>query len=265
MARSKATAPLADKRIVVTRPEGQTESLRLELEKLGATVLEIPLIEIEYTADDAALKNTFDDIGQFDWIVFTSRNGVQGFFTQFFNIFNDIRGIGLARIACVGAGTAKAVREYHLNVDLMPEEATGEALGKEMVTGQSLEHLRVLVVTGNRNRETLVNILSEKGKAIVDTLSVYATYENDVEKMDAVESFRRDGADAIIFASPSAVEAFVAQARLLTPAKSARQPKAIAIGAVTAGAMREFGIPVAAQAVSPTPDALAAAVAQALK
>lgn len=256
---------LNGKRIVVTRPEGQaTDALRAVLEARGSIVLEIPLIDIEYTADASALEDTWSSMGQFDWLIFTSVNGVRGFFDRFFETFNDIRGIGLARIACVGKATAAALQAFHLNVDFQPSEATAATLARELDAAEDLAHLRVLIVTGNRDSGDLVKALEGKSKAIVSTLTVYATMENDAGQFDATESFRRQGADAILFASPSAVDSFVAQAKILTPAKNAVHPKAVAIGPTTADALREHGIPVAAVAVTPGPEDFADAVAAAL-
>ncbi|MDR3228087.1 MAG: uroporphyrinogen-III synthase [Puniceicoccales bacterium] len=257
--------PLAGKRIVVTRPEGTAAGvLRDALAAQGATVLDIPLIDIEYTADPAALEDVWSNMGQFDWLVFTSANGVRGFFERFFETFNDIRGIGPARIACVGDATTAAVRAHHLNVDFQPEKSTADDLARELADTEDLAHLRVLVVAGNKNSDSLAKTLETRGKAIAQTLIVYAAVENDIGQLDAAESFRRLGADAIVFASPSAADSFVAQAKLLAPVKTARHPVAVAIGPSTADALREHGIPVAAQAAEPTPAALAAAVAAAL-
>jgi uroporphyrinogen-III synthase len=256
---------LSGKRIVITRPEGPASAaLRDALAAHGATVLEIPLIDIEYTADTTALESVWKDMGQFDWLVFTSANGARGFFERFFESFNDIRGIGLCRLACVGKATAETLRELRLNVEILPDESTAAALARELLARENIAHLRLLVVTGTRDDGTLARLLEEKGRAIVTTLTVYATTENDATQLSAAESFRRHGADAIIFASPSAVESFIAQAAALTPAKNARHPAAIAIGPTTAAALREHGIPVAAQAAAPTPAALAEAVAAAL-
>ncbi|MDR1497420.1 MAG: uroporphyrinogen-III synthase [Puniceicoccales bacterium] len=256
---------LEGKRIVITRPEGNaSNALRDALAAYGATVLEIPLLEIEYTADASVLENVWEDMGQFDWLLFTSANGAQGFFDRFFETFNDIRGIGLCRLACIGQSTAATLRNFHLNVELIPDESTSAALARALLAREDIAHLRILLVTGSRDNGSLARTLEEKGHAIVTSLTVYSTTENDASQLDTTESFRRHGADAIIFASPSAVESFVAQAASLTPAKTARHPKVVAIGPTTTASLREHGIPVAAQASSPDPLALAQAVASAI-
>ncbi len=265
MSNLKKSPALAGKRVVITRPEGQAAALRNALEAAGASVLELPLLSIEFAALAETKRDVLEEIGQYAWIVFTSPNGVEGFFRQFFETFRDIRSLGMARIACVGAGTAKGIEALRLQVDLVPEKAEGENLARALLAENNVENEKILVVTGNKNRDTLVTILTDEGRAIVDTLPVYETRENDVSGLDATAEFRRAGADAIVFASPSAVEAFVAQAGTLKLSKTARQPKTVAIGATTASMMRECGIPLSAQAAEPTPAALAAAVCAALK
>jgi hypothetical protein len=93
----------------------------------------------------------------YDWLVFTSANGVHHFFGEFFRIFDDIRSLGLIRIACVGDATARAVAELHLKVECQPKKATAEALADEMVDTGSMDSAKVLVITGNLNRDVLVN------------------------------------------------------------------------------------------------------------
>jgi uroporphyrinogen-III synthase len=107
-------------------------------------------------------------------------------------------------------------------------------------------------------------MLSDGGLAIVDVLKVYGTEENPVGASPEAAEFRRRGADAIVFASPSAVESFIHQAASLRPEAGARQPKAVAVGPTTADAVRRAGIPLAATASAPTAAAVRDAVIAAL-
>ncbi|MDR2429427.1 MAG: uroporphyrinogen-III synthase [Puniceicoccales bacterium] len=261
----KTALPLfTGKRIVITRPQGAaTQALREVLAGHGATVLEVPLLDIEYAADAATLAAIWAQMGQYDWLVFTSANGVQGFFERYFESFDDIRGLGICRIACVGPATVAAVRAYHLHIDHIPPDATAAALAEELASTEDLSNQRVLIIAGTRNSDVLARTLEEKSRAIVQTLTVYATEENDVSALAGTEDFREHGADAIVFASPSAVESFVAQASRLTLRPGAFPPKTVAIGPTTAAALREHGIPVAAQAAAPAQGPLVAAIAEA--
>ncbi|MCR5184261.1 MAG: uroporphyrinogen-III synthase [Opitutales bacterium] len=244
---------LQKKTIVLTRTPADNLALREHLESdHDAKVLEVPLIEVGYSAPAEIQAEIFDLFGEYEWLVFTSVHGVEGFFKNFFKRYRDIRSIGGCRIACVGPATAAAVEAFHLEVDAVPETQTGEALAKLLVEKWGVENVKICLITGNRNRETVAKILAEDGRAIVDSFPVYETNPTDLAADQAARSFRENGAHAIVFASPSAVQSFVDQLPSLTIVSGARQPKVVAIGEVTAAALRRKMIPVAAVAKSAT-------------
>ena len=251
---------LQNRRVVVTRPEEHNAGLRAELEARGAGVVEMPLIEISLDGDEAVADEIFSAIGEYDWLVFTSANGVRGFFKKFFERFKDLRWLGPCRIACVGPATKKAVEDLHLEVETVPDEHTGAALADKLIADHDLENLKVCLVTGNRNPDTLARRLSEEARAIVDAFPCYASDAADVSAHPALADFRANGADFIVFASGSAVRSFVMQAPTLQLEKSAVRPRAVAIGEPTASALRQAGIPAAAVAARATPEAIAEAI-----
>lgn len=242
--------PLFGRRIAITRTRAQTSEMRAQLEDLGAEVIELPLIDVVKDVSKDRLAEVFPEFGAYDWLVFTSPNGVKYFFEEFHRVFDDIRSLGLMRIACVGDGTARAIKEKHLRVECQPETATGEALADALVATGSLDNAKVLVVTGNLNRDVLVRKL-EQSHAIVDTLPVYRNTPTDLADDPAAEVFRAQGADAILFASSSAVESFVAQARSLKPGRGALRPLAGSIGPLTSATMKAKGVPVDFEARTP--------------
>ncbi len=187
--------------------------------------------------------------------MFTSANGVRHFFDLFLKGFRDLRALGVMRIACVGEATARLVRALHLEVEICPAGGTAEALAEAMIATGSLDHGKVLVVTGNHNRDLLVRKL-DAARAIVDTFPVYENVRVDLKGNPDAEDFQRSGADAVLFASSSAVEAFSAQAGGLQPAAGARSPLAGSIGPVTSAALRSAGLRVDFEAQEPTLDAL---------
>lgn len=257
---------LKNRRVVITRPETQNAELRAELEARGASVIEMPLIEISLDGNEEIANEIFSMLNEYDWLVFTSANGVRGFFKKFFARFKDLRWLGPCRIACVGPATKKAVEELHLEVEIVPEEHTGTALADKLIAEQDLENLKICVVTGNKNPETLAKRLSEEAHAIVDTFPCYSTDSANVEThLSAVEDFRENGADFIVFASGSAVQSFITQAPNLRLEKTATQPKVVAIGEPTASALRQSGIPVAAIASKATVPAIADAIESLLR
>lgn len=255
--------PLAGRRIALTRPAGQSADWRSRLTALGAEVIELPLIRVSKDVNLHTLAEVFQELGGYEWIVFTSVNGVKYFFEEFHRVYDDIRAFGLMRIAVVGEATAAAVREQHLRVEVQPKKASGEELAKALIGREGMDSAKVLVITGNRNRETLVQKL-EEARAIVDILPVYKTTETDLAGDPVAGDFRTKGADAILFASPSAAQSFFDQAAALKPGPKARRPLAGSIGASTTATMRQLGLPVDFEATEASLEAFVEALSKAL-
>lgn len=255
---------LSGRRIVITRPAGQAATdWRGRLEAQGAAVIELPLLKVSKDVDLNTLAEVLQEFGSYEWIIFTSVNGVKYFFEEFIRVHEDIRTLGVVRIAAVGEATAAALKDLHLRVDLQPKKASGEELALELLKRESMDSAKVLVVTGNKNREVLVEKLHE-GRAIVDTLPVYKTEENDLADNPVANDFRAKGADAIFFASPSAAQSFFDQAAALKLGAKAKKPLAGSIGPTTTAAMKQLGLPVDFEAGDPSLDALVAALAKKL-
>ena len=250
---------LTGRRIVLTRPREQAVEWRQKLEGLGATVLELPLIRVTKDINPSILGEVFQELGGYEWIIFTSTNGVKFFFEEFHRIHDDIRAFGLMRIAVVGEATAAAIREKHLRVEVQPKKANAEELAKALIERESMDSAKILVVTGNRNREVLVQQL-EAARAIVDCLPVYKTEEADLGKDPVAVDFRAHGADAILFASPSAAQSFFDQAAALKLGPKAKRPLAGSIGPSTTATMKQLGLPVDFEATEASLDSLVAAL-----
>lgn len=250
---------LHGRRIVVTRNLASAGRLTARLRELGAEVLELPLIRIEMGAEPRITADIFGELAQYEWAVFTSGNGVRGFFAEFTRVYEDIRSLGLIRFAAIGEATAAAIREWHIKVELMPENATADALGEAMRKECTLDNLRVLVVTGNRNREDLVKVLEDE-RAIVDVYPVYKTELADLAEDERAAEFRARGADALVFASSSAVESFGRQASHLKLAPGAQIPALCSFGPQTTETMKKARIPVAVEASEPSLEGLIAAL-----
>jgi len=250
---------LSGRRIVLTRPAGSSTDWRARLTAQGAEVIELPLIQVTKEVNLDTLAEVFQELSNYEWIIFTSVNGVKYFFEEFHRVYDDIRSIGLVRIAVVGEATAAAVREQHLRVDLQPKKASGDELAKELITRESMDSAKVLVVTGNRNRDTLVEKLHE-ARTIVDQLPVYKTGETDLAGDPVAADFRAKGADAILFASPSAAQSFFDQAVALKLGAKAKRPLAGSIGTTTTATMKQLGLPVDFEASEASLDSLVAAL-----
>jgi len=241
--------PLFGKRIVVTRAREQAGELSKMLTDQGAEVIELPFISVKQHFEGQRVSEVFAGIAVYEWIIFTSANGVKNFFDLFYKAYDDIRCLGPMRIAAVGAATAREIEKHRLKVDLMPEKANAEALADKLIENEGVESVQILVVTGNQNRDSLVQRLeSDEGRAIVDTLPLYKTTKTDLSQDPAAERFRREGADVVLFTSSSTVKSFVEQHAALTLAADARKPIFGSIGPLTTTTLKELKLPVAFEA-----------------
>jgi len=264
MPKSTSSQPLAGRRLVITRPREQAAEWRAQLEAHGAEVIELPLIQVTKHYDKQTLVEIFAELGQYEWLIFTSANGARFFFEEFLKGFEDIRALGLVRIACVGEATADVIRGYHLRVDLQPKKANAEELAQAMLERESIDSAKILVITGNLNRDTLVDKLHE-ARAIVDRLPLYKTEETDLAKDPVAAEFREKGADAILFASPSAAQSFFDQAAALKLSAKAKRPLSGSIGPTTTVAMKQLGLPVDFEAPAANLESLVSALLPKLK
>jgi len=201
--------PLLGKRIVVTRTRKQASVLSNKLRELGAHVIELPTIRIEPPSNLREFAELVQDAHIYDWIVFTSANGVEAFFEIFFKLYDDAREIGGVRIAAIGPATAQRVKDFHLHVDLQPEEFVAEAVVKEFKKQGSIENVRILLVRAEKARDTLPKELSALG-AIVDEAFAYRTVAETRDTSGARRLLAQEGADLITFTSSSTVENFLA-------------------------------------------------------
>jgi uroporphyrinogen III methyltransferase/synthase len=230
--------PLLGKRIVVTRTRKQASALSNKLRALGAHVIELPTIRIEPPGNLREFAELVQDSHVYDWIVFTSANGVEAFFEIFFKLYDDAREIGGTHIAAIGPATAQRVKDFHLHVDLQPDEFVADGLVREFKKQGSIENLRVLLVRAEKARDTLPRELSALG-AIVDEGIAYRTVPETRDRSGARRQLAHDGADLITFTSSSTVENFLA---LGLPWPKGMQ--VASIGPITSKTVRDHGLKV---------------------
>src|SRR5438477_3947268 len=165
---------LFGRRIVVTRTRDQASQLSRQLIERGAEVLEIPTIKIIPPTSQEGIMEVLGGLNAYDWVVFTSPNGVSAFFDFFFKKFHDMRDIGGVRIAAVGPATAAKLRELHLQVDLVPGEYLASRIADALAQYESIENLRILLLRAEAANPDLPKLLEDKG-AIVDDIACYRT------------------------------------------------------------------------------------------
>jgi uroporphyrinogen III methyltransferase / synthase len=234
--------PLSGKRIVVTRTRTQAGVLTEQLRDLGADVIELPTIRIEPPTDLRAFAELVQDAYAYDWIVFTSPNGVNAFFELFYKLYDDAREIGGARIAAIGPATAQRIKDFRLHVDLQPEEFVAESLVRAFRKEGGIENLRVLIARAEQARDLLPKELSALG-AIVDEGFAYRTVPETRDDLGARRRLLEEGADLITFTSSSTVENFLALG-LPWPAKM----QVASIGPITSKTARDRGLEVSVEA-----------------
>jgi uroporphyrinogen III methyltransferase/synthase len=227
--------PLFGKRVVVTRTREQAGALSHSLRRLGADVIELPTIRIEAPEDRRGFAELVTHAHEYDWIVFTSPNGVQRFFDAFFAVYEDARSLGNPRIAAIGNGTAAAIRQYRIGVDLIPERFVAEGL-VDAFRKESVENLTVLWVKAAESRETVGEGLTALG-AIVDECIAYRTVPESDDPTGGLARIAEHGAEVITFTSASTVDHFMAMG-VAWPEGAA----AGSIGPVTSDALRRHGI-----------------------
>jgi uroporphyrinogen III methyltransferase/synthase len=250
--------PLLGKRIVVTRTRKQASVLSNKLRALGAHVIELPTIRIEPPSNLREFAELAQDAHTYDWIVFTSANGVEAFFDIFFKLYDDAREIGGVRIAAIGPATAQRVKDFHLHVDLQPEEFVAEAVVREFKKQGSIENERILVVRAEKARDVLPKELSATG-AIVDEALAYRTVPETRDTSGAQRQLAQGGADLITFTSSSTVENFLALG-LPWP----KGMRIASIGPITSKTVRDQGLEVDVEARRHDIDGLVQAIRELL-
>lgn len=235
--------PLFGQRIVVTRTREQASELSKQLVDLGAEVLEIPTIKI-VPPDEERREDIIDallELNSYDWLVFTSPNGVTAFFDLFFRRFEDLRDLGGAKIAAIGPVTAGKLKELHLQVDLMPDEAVSSKIAKAFEKFETIENLKICLLRGEEANPELPKALEDLG-AIVDDIAVYKTVAETEDPGGAASKLLAHGANWITFTSASTVEHFHARFDLPGLRKRFPDTKLVSIGPETSKALRAIGL-----------------------
>lgn len=243
--------PLFGQRIVVTRTREQASELSRQLLDLGADVLEIPTIKIAPPDDRETIVECLQGLGGYDWLIFTSPNGVTAFFDIFFKAFEDVRALGNLRLAAVGPATAAKLKELHLRVDAMPGEYLAKKIASAIADFESIENLRFLLARAQVANPDLVKELEDRG-GIVDDIAFYKTVPETEDRTGAAARLLEQGADWLTFTSSSTVENFHARFGLPALLKKFPATRIASIGPETTKALNALGIEAVVEARSHT-------------
>ncbi len=244
--------PLFGRRILVTRPRGQAESLAGLLSELGAEILAQPAIQITPPADWGPTDSAVDRLAEFEWLVFSSANGVTYFLDRMLQRGWDLRHLGSVKLAAIGPGTADALAAYRLRADLVPGEYRAEALAGALAG--DARGRRFLLIRASRGREVLAEQLAAAG-GVVEQVVAYRSL--DVAQPDpGIAAALREGRIDWITVTSSAI----AGALVKMFGDDLRRAKLATISPITSGALRERGYEPAAEAGQYTMEGLAAAI-----
>ena len=246
--------PLFGWRVLVTRAQSPRSTLADELTVAGAEVVEAPATRIE-SLEPGRVRSVISHLDAYDWMIFTSQNGVDIFWTALLDCGLDARALAALRVAAVGPATAGALLERGIAVDVTPERFVAEGVLQALAERDSMAGRRVLYMAAEGARDVLPNGLTKLG-ARVDVVNVYRSTP-DQAGCDAMRAFvaRADDRAVAAFTSASAVRAFadaVGDARGGVAAAS--------IGPATSAAAREAGLAVRVEAEESTIAALVRAI-----
>ena len=230
---------LFGKTVLVTRAREQASVLTAELEALGAQCIEAPAIKLVPPESYDELDGAIEVLPTYNWLIFTSVNGVDYFFDRLQKSKRDSRALGNARIAAIGAQTAAKLKEYGILADIVPLEFRAEGI-VEALTGRIEPGMSVLIPRALVARDILPEKLREMG-AKVDVVPVYRTLTGDTDGNMLAEKLKRGEIDLVTFTSSSTVTNLLSLLgsqgiELLKNAKIA------CIGPITAGTCIELGI-----------------------
>ncbi|MHB8646636.1 MAG: uroporphyrinogen-III synthase [Thermomicrobiales bacterium] len=247
--------PLRGLHIVVTRPEGQAKALIARLEALGATVLHAPTIRVadppSYTALDTALRH----LPCYDWVVWTSANGVGRTFARLETLRLDPGLLRQCQLAVIGGSTARALAAFGYDADLVPPQATAESLRDALIAAGVGGDSRILLPQAVLSRDVLSTGLRTVG-AVVDVAPAYQT-ELNTDAADNVWQWLAAGRiDYALVTSPSTVRGLLAL--LGGDRETLRRIPLACIGPATADAVRALGVEPALVATEHTNDGLVA-------
>ncbi len=251
--------PLFGHRVLVTRPKRQASDLCRRLEALGAVPVLLPAVEVQPPADWGEADAHIARLDTYDWLVFTSVNGVEAFVGRLLATGRDLRALGGVKLACIGPATAAALGGYHLRADAVPPSFRSESLAAELL--ERVRGQRVLMARADRGREVLRETLSRVAE--VDQVAVYRQVDAIPADAPTFDALRRGEIDIVTLTSGNVARALLRALDETTRGRIADgHIKLATISPVTTAAVAEFGLPVAAEAAEYTVPGLVRTLAQ---
>lgn len=231
--------PLLGKSVVVTRAREQASDIAGLLAQEGARVIQFPTITIKPLADYGEVRKTLDYLGSYDWVAFTSVNGVRFFWEQLFAMGLDARALSGCKVAAIGPATASCLKTYGIKADFVPDRFVAESV-VEGLTVLGMKGKRILIPRAALARDVLQTKLEAAG-ASVDILPIYQTSPSETHQEEVLRLLDAGKLDCITFGSSSTVDNFMS---LIPAAKLKEHPEVryACIGPVTAKTLEKYGL-----------------------
>ena len=201
------TKPLFGKGIVITRAKEQADDFAALLNERGARVILFPTISIVPPESYDALDQAVGSIATYDWVIFTSANGIRFFLNRFRELGRDIRDLKGIRICTIGPASASVLEEYGITVDVVPDEYISEGV-VDALRRYDMKGKRVLLPRAEIARDVIPDGLAKCG-AHVDVVTAYRTVNSKIDPTELFDLIERKKVDVITFTSPSTVSNFI--------------------------------------------------------
>jgi uroporphyrinogen III methyltransferase / synthase len=246
--------PLLGRRVMVTRPASPFDPLAGQLRELGAEVIAQPAIQIGPPADWRAIDEALTRLDQFDWLVFSSVNGVRFLLDRLLEK-GDLQRLRSVKLASIGPGTAEELARYQLTADLVPAQFRAEALAEALAADAGGK--RFLLARASRGREVLAEQLTAAG-AIVEQIVVYCSNDVKEPNPDVAAMLAADQIDWVTVTSSA-----IARSLAKLFGDRLRGVRLASISPLTSGTLRELGYEPAVEATEYTMPGLVAAIVRA--
>jgi len=249
--------PLFGRSIVVTRDARGNADFAAKVVQQGGNPIEFATIKIKpLTLTDQFLR-TLAKFAEYDWIIFTSGNGVTIFFEALQSLSKDARVFASAKIAAIGSETAAKLTQFGINADFVPSVFTGKELANELITYTNLSGRKILLLRSQLASKELVELLTQAGAEVQD-VAVYTAVEQKGRSAWLTEKINDSRIDWLTFASPSSARVFFEQIR--GEVVNSSDVKVASIGPVTSEQLKNLGIRIDITAIEHTIDGLIAAI-----
>lgn len=246
--------PLFQQNILLTRPAHQSEEMRTALERMGAGIWAWPAIETLPVEDPTDLNQALRQLHEFDWVVFSSANGVDYCMKQLWETRQDSRALAQTRLACIGQKTEQRLNEYHLRSDLTPTTFDADHLADTLA--KQAQGQKVLLIRASRGREVLAEVLQAAG-ADVRQVIAYRSVDSSPPDITLLDAMAAGEVDWVTVTSSAIARHLVASF-----GERLHQTKLVSISPITSATLRQLGFAPVAEATTYTAEGLIEAMLQ---